>query len=238
VFFDNQVDVSIIHPTLLREIELAGEDVHINGVGGHQFTVGDTGYLDEFFRVYASTETHGSILSFAEVEDRFPITYVPRESFTVHLQDRDIVFNRRGKMYVADWEQERTAYVFTGVYTKAKELRAERAYDLLRTSGYPSMSEAVHLVEDGNIRGMPILTKEDIRRVYKIYGSPPEYEYGKMMKKKVSQAIMDENLMLDKKRQVLYSDVMHIDSNKFLIPVCKPLQLTIKNCIEREIQNN
>ncbi len=183
-------------------------------------------------------ETHTNILSFAEVEDHFPITYVPRESFTVHLQDRDIVFNRRGKMYVADWEQERSAYVFTGVYTKAKELWAERAYDLLCTSGHPSMSEAVHLVEDGNVRGMPILTPEDICRVYKIYRSPLEYIRGKMMKKKVSQAIMDENLMLDKKRQVLYSNVMHIDSNKFLIPVCKPLLLMIQNCIEREMQNN
>jgi hypothetical protein len=31
--------------------------------------------------------------------------------------------------------------------------------------------------------------------------------------------------------------VMHIDSNKFLITVCKPLQLTIQNHIERETQN-
>ncbi len=223
MLLDNQADVSIIHPTLLREVEPAEEDVRINGVGVHQFTVENTGYLDDFFRVYASTETHANILSFAEVENRFPITYVPRESFTVHLQDRDIVFNRRGKMYVADREQVRSAYVMTGVYTKAEELRAKRAYDLLCTSGYPSMSEAVHLVEDGNISGMPTLTREDIRRAYEIYGGPPEYVHGKMTKKKVSRTIIDEDLMLDEKRQVLYSDVMHIDSNKFLITVCEPL---------------
>jgi hypothetical protein len=144
VLLDNQGDVSVIHPTLLRELEPAEEDVRINGVGGHQFTVEETGYLDDFFHVYASTVTYANVLSFAEVEDRFPITYIPRESFTVHLQDRDIVFNRRGKMYVADWEQVRSAYATTGVYTKAKELRAKRAYDLLRTSGYPSMTE-VHV---------------------------------------------------------------------------------------------
>jgi hypothetical protein len=99
------------------------------------------------------------------------------------------------------------------------------------------MSEAVHLVEDGNICGMPTLSREDIRRAYEIYGSPPEYARGKMTKKKISRAIIDENLMLDEKRQVLYSDVMHIDSNKFLITVCEPLQLTIQNRIERETQN-
>jgi len=58
-----------------------------------------------------------------------------------------------------------------------------------------------------------------------------------MTKKKISRAIIDENLMLDEKRQVLYSEVMHIDSNKFLITVCEPLQLTIQNRIERETQN-
>jgi hypothetical protein len=99
------------------------------------------------------------------------------------------------------------------------------------------MAEAVHLVEDGNISGMLALTREDIRRAYEIYGSPPEFVRGKMTKKKVSWTIVDENLMLDEKKQVLYSDVMHIDSNKFLITVCEPLQLTIQNRIEREMQN-
>jgi len=37
------------------------------------------------------------------------------------------------------------------------------------------MAEAIHLVEDGNISGIPALTREDIRRAYDIYGSPPEY---------------------------------------------------------------
>jgi hypothetical protein len=96
------------------------------------------------------------------------------------------------------------------------------------------MTEAMHLVEDGNISGMPALTCEDIRRAYEIYGSPPEFVWGKMTKKKVSRAIVDEDLMLDERKQVLYSDVMHTDSNKFLITVCEPLQLTIQNHIERE----
>jgi hypothetical protein len=95
------------------------------------------------------------------------------------------------------------------------------------------MSEAVYLVEDGNICGMPTLTREDIRRAYEIYGSPPQYVRGKMTKKKIIRTIIDEDLMLDEKRQVLYSDVMHVDSNKFLITVCESLQLIIQNRIER-----
>jgi hypothetical protein len=99
------------------------------------------------------------------------------------------------------------------------------------------MAEAVHLVEDGNISGMPALIREDIRRAYDIYGSPPEFVRGKMTKKKVSRAIVDKDLMLDEKKQVLYSAVMHIDSNKFLITVYEPIQLTIQNHRETKMQN-
>jgi hypothetical protein len=161
------------------------------------------------------------------------LTYVPCESFMVHLPDHDIDFVRRGKMCIANWEEVLSVFVTT-VYTKAEELHAKKAYELLCTSGYPSMTEAIHLVEDGNISRMPVLTSEDICVAYEIYGSPPEFVRGKMTKKKVSQAIVDEDLMLDEKKQVLYSDVMYIDSNKFLITVCKPLQLPIQNHRERE----
>jgi hypothetical protein len=169
--------------------------------------------------VNASIDTHTNILSFAEVEDMFPITYVPRETFTVHLSQRDAAFICKEKMYIAGWEEIRSAYATT-VDTNAKELCAQRTYELLHTSGYPPLAEAVHLVEDGNISGMPMLTLEDISRAYEIYGNPPEYVHGKMTKKKVSWAVEDEDLMLDEKKQVL-CNVMHIDSNKLLITVCE-----------------
>jgi hypothetical protein len=37
--------------------------------------------------------TRVSILSFSEVEDVYPITYIPFEGFMVHMQDRDVMFN-------------------------------------------------------------------------------------------------------------------------------------------------
>lgn len=97
----------------------------------------------------------------------YQITYLPQESFKVHLPDRDIDFVCRGKMYVADWEEVRSTFTTT-VYSKAEGLQAKRAYELLRTSGYPSMEEVGHLVEDGNISGMPVITREDVRRTYDI----------------------------------------------------------------------
>lgn len=39
VLLDNQADVSVMHPFLLREIGPAEENISINGVGSHQLTV-------------------------------------------------------------------------------------------------------------------------------------------------------------------------------------------------------
>jgi hypothetical protein len=62
--------------------------------------------------------------------------------------------------------------------------------------------ETAHLVEDGNITGMPTSMHEDIRWAYEIYGSLTEYVWGEITKKNASQAIIDEDLMLDKRKQI------------------------------------
>ena len=141
LLLDNQEDLSSIHLSHLKEVQRVEKEVKINGVGGHQFTVHDMGSLDNCFRVYASQDMQVNVLSLAEVEDKYPVTYVQQESFTVHLPDRDIVFRRKGKLYIADWSQHKAVYNSTSsisVYTPAEEARAKQAYELLRTCGYPS----------------------------------------------------------------------------------------------------
>jgi hypothetical protein len=155
MLLDNQVDISVIHPSLLREIEQSESPVNINGVGGVQFAIDKEGYLDDFFHVYTSEDTHANVLSFLEVEDKYCITYVLWEAIIIHLPDRGIRFECRGKMYIADW----------------------------------------------------------------------------------SKSMSDESLMLDEKQQVLCSDMMQVDSNKFLITVCKLLQLVMQCRIKRESQS-
>ena len=127
---------------------------------------GLTGFLDPLFRVYTSEDTQANILSLSEVEDKFIVTYVPKESFIIHLHEMDIVFHCKDGIYVADWDQYWQAYATssTQVYTKVDETRARQAYELLRTSGFPSVGEAIHLLQDGNIKGLPTLTTEDLRR--------------------------------------------------------------------------
>ncbi len=66
---------------------------------------------------------------------------------------------------------------------------------------------------------MPVLSAADVHRTYELYGIHPEYVCGKMVKKKASRAVTDDNLILDKKKQTLYIDIMHIDGSKFLVTV-------------------
>ncbi|MFN9982580.1 MAG: hypothetical protein ACK53Y_21815, partial [bacterium] len=213
-------------------------------------------YLEDFFRVFVSSETKANVLSFAEVEDMYEITYVPRTSFVVHLPGRDIEFVRKGKLYVADFSDHYhyqanltkqefikpdEAYaiqvnVTKQVVTKAEEARAKQAYELIRNSGFVSVQEAIHLLEEGNIANMPQLVAADFHRALELYSPPVEYVRGKTTRKRVSRAVVDDNLILDRKQQVLYVDVMYIDKQRFLVSVSEPLQLTVQCQIERESQ--
>ena len=108
VLIDNQANISIVHPSLLQDVRPADRTVKINGVGGHQFTVSETGYLDPLFQVYASETTRANILSLSEVEEQYLETYEPQKNFIIHLPKTDIVFSRKAGMYVADWDFTRT----------------------------------------------------------------------------------------------------------------------------------
>jgi hypothetical protein len=232
------VDISIIHPRLLQQIKASEVEVKVNGVGGPQLVVNKTGYLPNFFEVYASEETKANVLSFAEVEDKYRITYIPQEAFIVHLEERDVVFSRRGKLYVAKWEDVQelyhTVHELESLYTKAEVAKAKVAYEVLKNAGYPSLDEFIRLIEDGNIHELPGISRADIRRAFEIYGLPVEYVRGKMTRKTVSRAKIQEELKEENKNQVLYSDVMAIDSQRFLLTICEPLQLTLQTYVERE----
>jgi hypothetical protein len=185
--------------------------------------------------VYASAETKGNILSFAEVEEKYPITYEPYEGFTVHLPERDILFCRVGKLHVADFGVDKQVHMLQA-YTKVEVLRAMKVRELQRVSGYPSYQELRYMLQDGNVTGMPNLTSQDVRRAYQLYGNRPEFVRGRMTKRRVTKAVVDDDLLLEEKKAILHTDVMQIDLQRFLITVCNPLQIMFQVPIERESQ--
>jgi hypothetical protein len=144
VLLDNQADISIVHPRLLREVMQADRPVTVKGIGGRQLVVEKTGYLDEFFRVYASENAKPNVLSLAEVEDMYRVTYKPGQAFVVHLPGREVEFKRVGKLYVANLRTLlKHDAVYTTVrenediYTRAEVHKAKIAYEFLKCSGYP-----------------------------------------------------------------------------------------------------
>ena len=128
-----------------------------------------------------------NILSFAQVEDQYKITYAPQESFTVHLPQGDMVFKCVDGMYVADWDEYKHIFSTT-VCTKAEEERARKTYDLARASDFPSINELIHLVEDGNAAGMPALTWKDILRAYDLFRVSTAYVCSKATKRPIKGA--------------------------------------------------
>jgi hypothetical protein len=119
VLLDNQADISIIRPDLLQCLEDAKRELRVLEVGGAQSTMKTTEYFDHFFHVYTSKDMKANILCFADVEDTYDITCVPREHFTVYLPDRDIVFHRCDELYIADFAQQNIVHT-TRVYTKVE----------------------------------------------------------------------------------------------------------------------
>jgi hypothetical protein len=195
--------------------------------------------LKDFFEVYASEDTKANVLSFADVEDMYEITYIRGEAFIVHMGDRDLVFKRREKLYVADLQEteyrvQATVRENEMVYTKEEVGRAKLAHEFLKNSGYPSIGEAVHLLTDGNVCGVPMLMRGDLERAYRIYGLHPEYVRGKLMKKTVGCIQVDPTLRSTMKLLKMYADVMHIDIKKFLVSVADPLNLTLQSVISGE----
>lgn len=76
---------------------------------------------------------------------------------------------------------------------------------------------------------LPALMSTDVCRAYDIYGVHPGYVRGKMTQRPISRVVIDDSLIMELKDQCLYTDVMHIDANKFLVTVTDPLQLTLRN---------
>jgi hypothetical protein len=241
VLLDNQADVSVMHPRLLRQVMKAEQPITVRGIGGKQLEANHTGYLEEFFRVYASTNAMPNVLSLAEVEDKYAVSYVPGQMFTVHLPSGDVEFKRQGKLYVANFYSIlhpkavlTTVQENEDLYTRAEVQRAKEAYEFLKCSGYPSPEEAIHLLQDGNVFGLPDLSRQDIIRAYDIYGIPVAYVRGKTTRQAIARTVIDPEVIMKERSQIVYADVMHIDGFKFLISVVEPLQLTIQVPLENE----
>jgi hypothetical protein len=95
VLLDNQANISIVHPRLLKNVRDSKHQIRVKGVGGVQLIVDKVGDLDGFFQVYTSENITANVLCFADVEDMYAVTYEKGRAFTVHLADgKTVEFSR------------------------------------------------------------------------------------------------------------------------------------------------
>jgi hypothetical protein len=183
VLLDTQANISLFHPSVLQDVHEGEREVRVNGVGGYHMTVTKRGYLPGFFEVYCHEQVKVNILCFADVEDIYQVVYRPNVGFVVHLVGKEVVFERRDKLYVAK-ARDIVAQVMVTVEEKKSQFsreqvkKAEVAYALMKSAGYPSPSELMGLVNDGNVINMPALRREDVLWAYEIFGPPAEYIRG------------------------------------------------------------
>jgi hypothetical protein len=249
VLLDNQANTLIMHPRLLRDIRRTEHPAKVGGVSGHTVNIDLIGYLEGFFDTLAHHDVAASILCMADVEDKYDVTYDAGVSITVHMDSRDLIFHRRNKMYVGDmrdWETypqspNRSAMVTTTMQnedalTKREMKGVQAARDVIRAAGYPTLKEAIHLVEDGNVIGLNV-TAADIRKAFEVdsvNGVTPAMSKGKGVNRRTPRLNTDDNLKTTDVKQQLYTDVMHCDDRKCLVSVAEPLHVTLSTPIDRE----
>ena len=249
VLLDNQANTSILHPRLLCDIRRTEHPASVGGLSGHTVKIDLIGHLAGFFDTLAHHDVAANILCMADVEDKYDVTYDAGTSITVHLETRDLVFHRRNKIYVGDmrdWETYPQSLAQHAMVTtisqnestlSKRELRGvQAARSIIRTAGYPTLKEAIHLVEDGNIIGLNV-TAMDIRKAYEVDtvgGVTPAMAKGKGVNRRAPRLNTDDELKMGVVKQQLYADVMHCDDRKFLISVAEPLHITMSTPIERE----
>jgi hypothetical protein len=236
VCIDNGSQVNIVHPVLLRNLRTSTKTYQSMNGGA---VTSQVGLLEGFFECQACEDCPANIISQSDVEELYHMTYVHGESITVHMGDRDIIFYKKDKMYVADfseWIQKdsvtndyyeagdidlvlMTAQERESLYTKKEVERAREAGEFEK--------EAVHLIRDGNLVNVPY-SVDDIRRYYTIYGPQVAAVRGKTTKQHAKSAERaDMGAMEQQTMQELCTDVMYAAGEKFLISVCSPLELTI-----------
>ena len=101
VLLDSGSQVNIIHPRFLHNLHEGYGGC--KGLFGSKTKLTKVGMLEGFFECLGSDDIRVSVLSQANVEDAYNVTYEPGVSYTVHMADRDLQLLQRNILYVSDF---------------------------------------------------------------------------------------------------------------------------------------
>lgn len=239
VLLDNQSEVSVVHPSLCSKVRPKRGKCTVN-MAGKTVPIYNEGFMRHFGWVWVSEHLPANLLCFADIEDKYKIDRVPRDSFTVHLPEgEDLVFARRNKFYVADcsaWcqpqpDKDFTAHTVTvaqleATLTKAERKRLDAARKFVARAGFPSEPEAVRMLQDGNINATFDFHAADIRNVFRIPNNPHDLR-GKRTNRKTLRLPVDMTLVDIRAVQEMQTDIVHFGAHQFLFTHVDPLKLVL-----------
>ena len=165
ITMDNRSQVSIVHPRFL--INLRKCKGKFSGLDGDAAETAMKGTLLGFFECLCSDSVRISILSQADVKDNFDVDF--GTSYTVRVGNKDIVFQRRNKLYIADFSDwvrdnyKESEEILAGIavserehlYMRKERKRAIEAGEFIKNAGFPSQGEVIAMARDRNLKKFP-----------------------------------------------------------------------------------
>jgi len=234
---DNQASASVIHQRDLLINVFSGQTVSFKGLGGSAKSNlrGDMPYFGE---VCYLPKAAANVLSLAEVEDKFPVSYVSGKEFVVTIHKHlKLHFTRRSnRLYVCDMRfladqitRGEFAFVQTVednemLYTKREVEMARLATRVSRDLGCTSISQLVGLIKSGHMAEIPV-SAQDVYRAYKIYGPDPAAIKGKLTARRAPAVSVEHIPRPIATRQVMYVDIFFANKDPYFLSYTSPLGL-------------
>ena len=238
ILLDNQSSVSVFcNKDLVQNIRKSNDgNMHLSTNGGVLVT-SKKADLPQWGELWFNESAITNIISYAEMADRYRITYDSgkEDAFIVHLSDdKTVRFARRGNnLYVIKPPIKGVQLLNTieenkTFYTQRQFDKAKRARDLYHALGTPSIKDFKAMLRMNTITNNPVTT-EDIIVAEKIFGPDIGALKGKTTRRKPAPVVNDyveipKELIAAQHEVTLNMDGMKVNGLSFLKTVSQNLQ--------------
>ena len=232
--------------SLLKNIRKVRNVARIKGVNSEDLCTVYIGDLPYFGEAWYHPKAVANLIPFGRLEKNHNVNY--ERNFRFHFKAEDgteinffkveedsegnglYVFNPDTKDFIAaitTVEQNKLGY------SKREVRDAIVAREFIRRMGYPSIRDAIELLESGSIVNCPV-TVQDIVRAQNIFGTDIGILKGKMTHKKSDPVNLSHLPKLTGVSifQALNTDIMFVDGMPYLITISQPLNLLMVKSLE------